>query len=212
MLKIDNLLDCTYAYSEMARKKARLRSKKRTQVSNLLSVLLITAFVGIVIVVAANAGALPVNVSGTLKGITGTVTGTVGGVTTPKVQLDWTQYLSVSTTSVNVTLHRNQPNYDLMKTDKASYSEGLVYGSGLTLVNKLSGGFRLSYDQNTTGVGLYENASGLKGTQSLAIHTYANPTKPNGDYKGKVTVQFYDTTNQVWANGPTIDYDIKLQD
>jgi hypothetical protein len=126
--------------------------------------------------------------------------------------LTWQNYISVSPTKVNAVLSRANPNDALMIADHSGYTQGLLYGAGFTLTNKTSGGFEISYNQPTQGVGFYESSGGLQNNEVTKIHTYINPNQPDGVYTGSAVLKYYVPSSQKWLNGPTISYTIKLVD
>jgi hypothetical protein len=134
---------------------------------------------------------------------------------TNKVTFDLTNnyetYLTASPQSVDTTLSKDFPNYDLMKADSSGYTEGLLYGPGFTITNKIAGGFQIKNLQPTQGVGFYESSGGLQKGQTMKIHTYINPDKPNGTYTGSILLQYMNSQGN-WVDGPTIQYSIILVD
>ena len=132
------------------------------------------------------------------------------------LQPTYTDYLTIDKTNVETTMGRDFPNYTLMQKDQIGYTEGLLYGPGFTITNKTAKGYTIKYNQPTQGVGFYESSGGLQTGQTVKIHCYINPNKPNGVYKGSVTLQYNAilpgaTTTQLY-DGPTINYTITLVD
>lgn len=121
-------------------------------------------------------------------------------------------YLHASPLTVTQTLDRKNPNYALMQKDKAGYTAGLLYGPGFTLTDKTATGFELRYTTPTSGVGFYESSGGLTPGSSLKVHTYINPSLPDGTYSGSANLFYYAPDQKQWLSGPTVTYSITLVD
>ena len=124
-------------------------------------------------------------------------------------KFSYTAYITVSTTSVAVTLHRSNPNVALMVADHSGYTEGMIYGPGLTVTSVRSGAWELRITAGDAGQGFYEASGGLVPGTSTKVHTYMNPVYPNGVYTGSAVLRYY-TAKWGWLNGPVIRYTITL--
>lgn len=119
-------------------------------------------------------------------------------------------YLSVTPTSVGVIASRKTPNITLMQADHSGYTDGLIYDKGFTITNKTATAFELVSTSPTQGVGFYESSGGMQAGQTLKIHTYINPSKPNGVYTGSAVLKYFANDLQQWVSGPTMSYSITL--
>ena len=134
----------------------------------------------------------------------------VAGLPSPNSKnFSYTDYLTVSTTKVAVTLHRGHPNYALMRQDLSGYTTGLLYGPGFTIHNKIAAAWEIHYTTGTQGVGFYESSGGVPGYTDVKIHAYINPVKPNGTYTGTIVLRYL-AGKWGWLNGPRIHYAITL--
>lgn len=128
----------------------------------------------------------------------------VSGVSSPTsapVPAPWGSYLSVSTTSVNNTLSRGNPN---------NKSGQPISGAGFVITAKKQVSFELVNNTHAVGVGFATTSGSLKSGQKLTINTSANPSLANKVYIGNYTLKYYDTVTSTWRNGPTIKWTINL--
>jgi hypothetical protein len=112
----------------------------------------------------------------------------------------YTDYLTMSSLSPVVTIHRNQqkPN-----------SKGLFITNGPILKATNSTSYALSPSLPSQGAGFYTNSGSLAAKQALTTQLYVNRLKANGTYRGTDTLR-YETKTGAWLNGPTINYIITL--
>ncbi len=107
-----------------------------------------------------------------------------------------TAAISISQTAVNESI------------DRSLTLKSKVYGEGFTITSNGATIWNIKYSSSTSGVGFEPTSGIIKPGQTSTVRTFAATNKPNGQYAGQATMEYF--TDGKWQTGPSIEYSIVL--